>query len=185
MIRIFDYIFSILLLLFFLPVMSLISLFILIFDGRPIIFKQYRVGYLGKKFTIYKYRTMNNNIFMSKFSRLTFFGKILRKSSLDELPQLFNVLKNDMSLVGPRPLTESIEKKIIKKNRRKRRKILPGLTGLSQINYSGKKRTLNQKVKLDIDWYNNDNLYNYFKILLKTPRIIILRFFKNSSSIIT
>ena len=141
MFRIFDNIFSILLLVFFSPAMCLISLLILIFDGRPIMFKQYRVGYLGKRFIIYKFRTMNNNIFMNKFSRLTFFGKILRKSSLDELPQLFNVLKNDMSLVGPRPLTVSVEKKITKKNRIMRRKILPGITGLSQINYSGKKRT--------------------------------------------
>ena len=182
MIRVFDILISIVILVFFSPIIAIISILILFEDGRPIIFKQLRVGSRGKKFTIFKFRTMKNSTF--KDERLTFFGKIIRKTSLDELPQLINILKKEMSIVGPRPLPEIIEKKIKKSFRIKRRKILPGLTGMSQINYTGKKRKLADKIKLDIQLIDNYNIYNYFKILLKTPIALIIRFFKNKSSII-
>ena len=139
---------------------------------------------MGKKFLIYKFRTMSNLIFKDEKLRLNSFGKILRKTSLDELPQLINVLKKDMSIVGPRPLPENIEKKIKRSFKIKRRKILPGITGMSQIQYTGKKRKLIDKIKLDIEFIENYNAYNYFKILLKTPIVLIIRFFKNKSSII-
>ena len=100
------------------------------------------------------------------------------------MPQFINVLKKDMSIVGPRPLPETIEKKIKKSIKTKRRKILPGITGMSQINYTGKNRKLNDKVKLDMYLINNYTIYNYFKILLKTPIVLMVRFFKNRSSII-
>ena len=89
-----------------------------------------------------------------------------------------------MSIVGPRPLPANIEKKIKKSLKIKRREILPGITGMSQINYTGKKRKLIDKIKLDIELIENYNTYNYFKILLKTPIVLIIRFFKNKSSII-
>tara|TARA_B110000967_G_C18861651_1_gene550309 strand:- start:1374 stop:1931 length:558 start_codon:yes stop_codon:yes gene_type:complete len=184
MIRVFDILISIVILLFFSPIIAIISILILFEDGRPIIFKQLRVGSRGKKFTIFKFRTMKNSTFKDERLRLTFFGKILRKTSLDELPQLINILKKEMSIVGPRPLPEIIEKKIKKSFRTKRRKILPGLTGMSQIHYTGKKRKLADKIKLDIQLIDNYNIYNYFKILLKTPIALIIRFFKNKSSII-
>ena len=111
MIRFFDILLAGLLLIIFLPVMLIISISIFTTDGRPIIFKQLRIGYKGKKFIIYKFRTMSNLIIKDEKFRLTFFGKILRRTSLDELPQLINVLKKDMSIVGPRPLPENIEKK--------------------------------------------------------------------------
>lgn len=184
MIRFFDILIAVLLLIFFSPIMVMISIFVLITDGRPIIFKQLRIGYRGKKFLIYKFRTMRNFIFKDEELRLTYFGKILRKTSLDELPQLINVLNQDMSIVGPRPLPANIEKKIKKSLKIKRREILPGITGMSQINYTGKKRKLIDKIKLDIELIENYNTYNYFKILLKTPIVLIIRFFKNKSSII-
>ncbi|MDA9665508.1 sugar transferase, partial [Candidatus Pelagibacter sp.] len=162
----------------------IISILVLITDGRPIIYKQLRVGHMGKKFLIYKFRTMSNLIFKDEKLRLNSFGKLLRKTSLDELPQLINVLKKDMSIVGPRPLPENIEKKIKKSLKTKRRKILPGITGMSQIHYTGKKRKLIDKIKLDIEFIENYNTYNYFKILLKTPIVLIIRFFNNKSSII-
>ena len=182
--RFFDILFSILILRIFSPIISLISLLILVFDGKPVIYKQFRIGYLGKRFIIFKFRTMNNFKFKDEKLRLTFLGKLLRKTSLDELPQFINVLKKEMSIVGPRPLPETIEKKIKKSIKIKRRKILPGITGMSQINYTGKNRKLNDKVKLDMYLINNYTIYNYFKILLKTPIILMVRFFKNRSSII-
>ena len=184
MIRVFDVFISILTLLIFLPIMFIISLLILAIDGRPIIYKQSRVGYKGRLFIIFKFRTMSNVIFKDEKLRLLPLGRILRRSSLDELPQLINVLKKDMSIVGPRPLPKIIEKKISRSMRTKRRQILPGITGMSQINFSGKKRKLIEKIRLDIEFINNYTLYNYFKILLKTPIVLIIRFFKSKSSII-
>ena len=184
MIRVFDILISILTLLIFLPIMFIISLLILLIDGRPIIYKQSRVGYKGRLFIIFKFRTMSNDVFKDEKLRLLSLGRILRRSSLDELPQLINVLKNDMSIVGPRPLPKSIEKKIKKSIREKSRKILPGITGMSQVNYTGQNRKLIEKIKLDLELIDNYTLYNYFKILLRTPIILIIRFFKNKSSII-
>ena len=182
--RFFDILFSILILIIFSSIIFLISLLILVFDGKPVIYKQFRIGYLGKRFIIFKFRTMNNFKFKDEKLRLTFLGKLLRKTSLDELPQFINVLKKDMSIVGPRPLPETIEKKIKKSIKTKRRKILPGITGMSQINYTGKNRKLSDKVKLDVYLINNYTMYNYFKILLNTPIVLMIRFFKNKSSII-
>jgi lipopolysaccharide/colanic/teichoic acid biosynthesis glycosyltransferase len=184
MIRFFDILISIFILMIFLPILIIISLLILVIDGRPIIYKQFRVGFMGRQFIIFKFRTMSNTIFKNEKLRLTFFGKILRKTSLDEMPQFINVLKKDMSIVGPRPLPRIIEKKINRSIKKKRRQILPGITGMSQANYSGKKRKLIEKIRLDIEFIDNYTLYNYFKILLKTPIILIIRFFKNKSSII-
>ena len=184
MIRVFDVLISILVLIIFLPIIFLISLLILLIDGGPVIYKQFRVGYMGRQFVIFKFRTMSNVIYKDEKLRLTPLGKILRKTSLDELPQLINVLKKDMSIVGPRPLPEIIEKKINKSLKIKRRKILPGITGMSQINYSGKNRKLIDKIYLDIQFIDNYTLFNYFKILLQTPIVLIIRFFKNKSSII-
>ena len=184
MIRFFDVLISILVLIIFLPIIFLISLLILLIDGGPVIYKQFRVGYMGRQFIIFKFRTMSNVIYKDEKLRLTLLGKILRKTSLDELPQLINVIKKDMSIVGPRPLPEIIEKKINKSLKIKRRKILPGITGMSQINYSGKNRKLIDKIYLDIQFIDNYTLFNYFKILLQTPIVLIIRFFKNKSSII-
>ena len=108
--RFFDILISVVLLVIFSPVIFVTSLLILLIDGRPVIYKQTRVGLNGRKFIIYKFRTMTNLIFKNERLRLTNLGKILRKTSLDELPQLINVLKNEMSIVGPRPLPEIIEK---------------------------------------------------------------------------
>ena len=183
-IRTLDVLISTLLLVIFFPILVLISLLILIFYGRPIIYRQFRVGYKGKKFLIFKFRTMTNNLLNDESLRLTNLGKFLRRTSLDELPQLFNVLIKDMSIVGPRPLPETIENKIDSTLKKKRREILPGITGMSQINYTGKYRKLDEKVRLDLKFVNNYSLYNYFRILLITPIALIIRLLKNKSSII-
>lgn len=183
-IRIIDVLISIFALIIFLPIILIISILILIIDGKPIFYKQIRVGFKGRKFIIFKFRTMKNVIFKNEKLRLTTLGKLLRKTSLDELPQFINVLKKDMSIVGPRPLPISIEKKIKKSIKFKRRKVLPGITGMSQINYTGQNRQLIEKIQLDMELIKNYNLYNYFKILLKTPIVLVIRFIKNKSSII-
>ena len=120
MIRFFDILISIFILMIFLPILIIISLLILVIDGRPIIYKQFRVGFMGRQFIIFKFRTMSNTIFKNEKLRLTFFGKILRKTSLDEMPQFINVLKKDMSIVGPRPLPRIIEKKINRSIKKKK-----------------------------------------------------------------
>tara|TARA_A100001015_G_scaffold56788_1_gene62424 strand:+ start:2443 stop:3048 length:606 start_codon:yes stop_codon:yes gene_type:complete len=183
-IRIFDIFISIIILIIFSPIIFLITFTILLLDGRPVIYKQLRIGYKGKQFIIFKFRTMNNIILKNEKMRLTILGKILRRTSLDELPQFLNVLNNEMSIVGPRPLPKNIENKIKLSMRKKRRKVLPGITGMSQINYTGKNRKLIEKTHLDMELINNHTIYNYFRILLKTPFILAIRFFKNKSSII-
>lgn len=183
-IRFFDIFIAITMLMVFSPLMLLITFLLIIIDGRPVIYKQIRIGYKGRKFSILKFRTMKNTVYKNEKLRLTFLGKILRKTSLDELPQLINVLNKDMSIVGPRPLPKEIENKIKNSIKSKRRKILPGITGMSQINYTGKNRTLNEKINLDVKFIDNYNLFNYFKILLKTPIVMVNRFRKNKSSII-
>ena len=183
-IRLIDICISLTLLISLSPVILIISFLIFIFDGRPVIYKQSRVGLKGKMFVIYKFRTMKQVAYKNEELRLTYLGKILRKTSFDELPQLLNVLFKDMSMVGPRPLPKEVENKIKSLSKTKRRKVLPGITGMSQINYSGKKRSLNEKINLDIKFIDNYTLYNYFYILLRTPIVLVYRFFKNKSSII-
>ena len=100
LIRTLDVLISIFLLVVLFPLIILISILILIFDGRPIFFTQIRIGQHGKKFTIFKFRTMKNISFKNENLRLTKIGKIIRRLSFDEIPQFFNVLKNDMSIVG-------------------------------------------------------------------------------------
>ena len=183
-IRIADILISIFTLLIFSPLIFIISICIILFNGKPLIFEQIRIGYSGKKFKILKFRTMKNNNLKNEKKRLTKIGKIIRRLSLDEIPQFVNVLKDEMSIVGPRPLPELKEKKINKQLKIKRRNVLPGITGLSQVNYTGKNRKLKEKVKLDIKFVENYSLYIYFKILFKTPLILFVRLLKNKSTMI-
>ena len=204
--KIFDFLFSLLFLIISLPLFILISLFIKLSSRGPIFYLQERIGKNNIPFRCIKFRTMHpeakdilENLLikddklkkefeethkLKNDPRITIIGKFLRKTSLDELPQLINVLKKEMSIVGPRPLPKNIENKIKKSIKIKRRKILPGITGMSQINYTGKNRRLSEKVKLDIKFIDNYSLNNYFKILIKTPIIVFIRFFRNKSSII-
>lgn len=183
-VRFSDILISIIFLIILFPLIILTSVIILFSDGRPIFFKQIRVGKNGKKFKMYKFRTMKNINFKNENQRIIKFGKIIRRLSIDEIPQFFNVINNEMSIVGPRPLPEKIEKKINKTLRQKRRKVLPGITGMSQINYKGHNRKLVDKVNLDIKYINNNSVDVYFKILFSTPFVLIIRLLKNKSSII-
>ena len=136
--RIFDVVVVLISLLILMPIYFLVILIMKIKLGSPIFFKQPRPGLEGKVFNIYKFRTMTNECdsngnLLSDSKRLTQFGKFLRSTSLDELPSLWNVLKGDMSLVGPRPLL--VEYLPLYSERQSRRhEVRPGVTGWAQVN---------------------------------------------------
>lgn len=136
--RIFDLVFSLVVILLLSPLLIIISLAVLITLRRPIFFRQQRPGLRSQLFTIYKFRTMSNlrdrnGNLLPDAQRLTKLGRILRSLSLDELPEFFNILKGDMSLVGPRPLLMRYLERYNPQQAR-RHEVLPGMTGWAQIN---------------------------------------------------
>ena len=138
LIRFFDLLFSLLGLIFGFPVMLILTLVSLLDTGSPI-FRQKRVGRHKKPFTLVKFRTMKKNTVavathLANVSDITLFGGFLRKTKLDELPQLWNVLKGEMSLVGPRPCLFSQEDLISEREKRRVLNARPGITGLAQLN---------------------------------------------------
>ena len=160
------------------PLLAIVSLIVYIKFGRPIIFKQIRPGLHGKPFVIYKFRTMldtrdeNGNLLPNE-QRLTSFGLRLRSTSLDELPEIFNVLKGDMSFVGPRPLlTEYLDKYTPRQKRR--HELKPGITGWAQVRG---RNLLSWEEKFEHDVYYVDNCSLLFdiKILMLTLYRVIAR----------
>lgn len=149
----------------------LLCLLVAMFLGRPVVFKQPRPGKNGKIFMLYKFRSMTNKKdengnLLPDAQRITKFGKFLRASSLDELPQLFNILKGDMSLIGPRP--RMIEECVfLDQEQCDRFKVRPGITGLAQIN--GRNNiTFDQVVEFDKKYVENLSFKQDFKIFFKT-----------------
>ena len=173
--RFLDIIFSLVLVIFLFPVMILIFFLVWFMIGFPI-FKQKRVGLNNKIFVIYKFKTLydvSKNIQQSK--RQNLIGNFLRKTGLDELPQLFNILENNMSLVGPRPLlVEYLEK--YSNYEKKRHLVKPGITGLAQIypEPSGVK-SWNKSIKLDIYYTKNISFFLDIRILFKTIELILFK----------
>ena len=136
--RMVDIILSIILLVFMMPIILLLSIIIWLVLGNPIFFRQERPGLNGAIFEIIKFRSMSNKLDSSgnlsiDSERLNWFGKLLRSSSLDELPELWNVLKGDMSFVGPRPLLKEYLP-LYSKDENRRHEVKPGITGWAQIN---------------------------------------------------
>jgi len=185
---IFDKFLALFLIILFLPIYIVLSLLILLKIGRPILFKQKRPGYKEKIFGIYKFRTMSNekdengNLLPDE-QRLIGIGKFIRSTSLDELPQLFNVLKGEMSFVGPRPLL--IEYLEVYNNEQKRRhSVLPGITGWAQVN--GRNAiTWEQKFTYDVWYVDNQSFLLDIKILWMTFLKVIKRSDISSSTSIT
>lgn len=178
--RFFDIIFSIILILIFLPIIIITFTFLYI-SQKNFFFLSNRIGKNGKIFKIYKFLTIKSSSVVPERETFTPCGKFLRRTSIDELPQLINVLKGEMSLVGPRPLPLEIESLLPDNVKHIRRGVLPGVTGLAQIQYTGSKRSLMQKVELDIMYIKNLSLINYLYILLQTPIILIKKFFLNKT----
>lgn len=166
--KVFDLIVSSILIILFSPIFFMISLAILISMGRPVFFIQERPGKNNKIFKLYKFRTMLEDNQKYKFDeqRISIVGNFLRKSSLDEIPELFNVLKGDMSLVGPRPLLQEYLP-FYTTEQIKRHDVLPGITGWAQI--KGRNLiTWDEKFKFDIWYVNNQSFILDLKILLIT-----------------
>ena len=176
--RIFDLVVTFFGLLLLLPVITLTALILISNLGLPIFFKQSRPGLNRKIFNIYKFRTMTNErdkdgILLSDEARLTKFGKFLRSTSLDELPTLWNVLKSDMSLVGPRPLL--LEYLTLYSTQQARRhEVKPGITGWAQVN--GRNAiTWGEKFDLDVWYVDNQSIGLDIKILWLTVKKVIMR----------
>jgi len=177
--RVFDLTISCLLFVISIPFFLILPLFIFLFLGRPILFKQNRTGLHGESFVIYKFRTMSIPSNTKKHGntdqlRLSSFGKALRASSLDELPSLWNVLKGEMSLVGPRPLLVEYLKLYNKKQKR-RLELKPGMTGWAQIN--GRNNiSWEEKFKLDLWYIDNHSVWLDLKILIVTfSKVLLLK----------
>jgi sugar transferase EpsL len=169
---------SILLLILLAPLFFIISLAILFTTGFPIIFKQLRPGLHEKPFYIYKFRTMvdikdaKGNL-LSEEQRLTKLGKFLRQYSLDELPQLINVLRGDLSLVGPRPLLMEYLS-LYTEEQKRRHEVKPGITGWAQIN--GRNAiTWEEKFKFDLWYVDHHSIWIDIKILFITVKKVVLR----------
>ena len=164
--------------LLFLPIFLLISILIKIKLGSPVFFKQERPGLKAKLFEIYKFRSMINQCdtygnILTEDERLTKFGKILRSTSLDELPELWNVLKGDMSLVGPRPLLKEYMSNYSVRQA-KRHEVRPGITGWAQVN-GRNSISWEEKFELDVWYVENRSFLLDIKILLITINRVIMR----------
>lgn len=160
------------------PIFLFTSLFVRIKLGSPIFFRQRRPGLRGQLFEMVKFRTMTNakdkqGTMLSDEDRLTAFGKALRATSLDELPELWNVLKGEMSLVGPRPLLEKYLP-LYSPRQAKRHDIKPGITGWAQIN--GRNAiSWEEKFELDVWYVENQSFWLDMKILFLTIKKILSR----------
>lgn len=188
--RLFDILFSAILFVILIPIFLILIIWIKLDSEGEAIFKQTRIGVNGKPFTIYKFRTMVKNadklfnkkvdkenlgqfVFQEKDDpRITGSGRFLRKTSLDELPQLINIFKGDMSLIGPRPEIPDIAK-LYSDYENIRLLVKPGVSGLAQVNGRGDLE-LSVTIEYDVKYVKNFSLWLDFKILLKTFKVVLL-----------
>ena len=174
--RCYDFFFSIIALIFFSPFLVIVIIISFFIQGFPVFFFHKRLGLNGKSFQMIKFRTMKNGPSLSAKDderRLTRYGRFLRITSIDELPVLINVIKGEMSLVGPRPMPIKYLARF-NKDQIKRLEIKPGLTGLAQV--EGRNRlSWEDKFKLDVDYINRKSIIFDFIIILKTLFVVISR----------
>lgn len=170
------------------PILLIVAILVRIKLGSPVIFKQSRVGLNDKIFDIYKFRTMTDERnekgeLLPDNERLTRFGMFLRSTSLDELPELFNIVRGDMSIVGPRPLLVQYLPLYNEKQRR-RHEVRPGLTGLAQVN--GRNAIdWEERFKLDVEYVDNIDFLGDWKIIFLTIKKVFKREGINSSTSVT
>ena len=184
--RIIDFVLALLLVIILSPLLIFIAIVIRLQDGGAAIFKQVRSGKNNKEFTLYKFRSMTvNNDFNDKSEedKVTKIGAFIRKTSLDELPQLFNILKGEMSFIGPRPWVTGYAENFTKEQMH-RLDVLPGITGLAQC--SGRNNlTILDRINIDIEYVNNISFMLDVKIFFKTIKCILMKEgFSNSKSAI-
>lgn len=173
-----DFTLSLLAIIVLSPILLVVAILVRLNLGSPVLFKQERPGLNGKIFTMYKFRTMtderdeNGNLLPNE-KRHTRFGKLLRSTSLDELPELFNIIKGDMSIIGPRPLlVEYLPLYNTRQNRR--HEVRPGLTGLAQA--KGRNAlSWEEKFELDVNYVENVSFTNDVKIILLTIKSVFKR----------
>ena len=168
-----DILISVLTIIITSPILVIAAIAIKLESKGPILFKHERTGYNGQKFLMYKFRGMVQNaleigpeLTQVNDPRITKVGKVLRRTSIDEIPQVINVLMGEMSIVGPRPEITSITSKY-DEEQRKIFDFVPGITGYSQVN-GRQKLTPEQRVKMEVNYYSNANFFTDFIILLKT-----------------
>ena len=170
------------------PVMLVTALLVGLKLGRPVIFKQERPGLNGKVFTLYKFRTMTDEKdtegnLLPDDARLTKFGKLLRSTSLDELPELFNILKGDMSVVGPRPLLVRYLP-LYNAHQSRRHEVRPGFTGYAQV-HGRNAISWEEKFDLDVEYVDHVTFVGDWKIIFQTVRTVLKREGISSESSVT
>lgn len=176
--RLLDIILSLSAIIILSPVYIIVAILVRIKLGSPVLFKQDRPGLNEKIFRMYKFRTMidekdSSGVLLPDEVRLTSFGKVLRSTSLDELPELFNILKGEMSIVGPRPLLVKYLP-LYNEEQKHRHDVRPGLTGLAQVN--GRNTiTWEDKFKYDVEYTRNITFVSDMKIILQTVLKVINR----------
>ena len=176
--RIFDFTFACILLIICALPMLIAAIMIKLDDGGPVIYKQKRIGKNLKPFYIYKFRTMSTNrkelnSSMTHEQMVTKVGKILRKTSLDELPQLINIIKGEMSFIGPRPWIEDYYF-FFTDEQKKRNDVTPGISGLAQV--KGRNGiTIFQKISYDLEYVNSASLWLDIKIFFLTIKKVLIK----------
>lgn len=183
-----DFILSLLAIIILSPVFIITGLLVRIKLGSPILFKQNRPGLNEKIFTMYKFRTMTdqkdeNGELLPDHIRLTKFGKMLRATSLDELPELFNILKGDMSIIGPRPLLVQYLP-LYSAHQKRRHEVKPGLSGYAQVN-GRNSISWKDKFDLDIQYVDNVTFINDLKIIMLTLKKVFVKDGISSASSVT
>ena len=169
--RLFDLVFALILVIIFSPLMLSLAVLIRFLMGSPVIFKQQRPGFMGRPFYLYKFRTMTevrgeDGELLGDDQRLTGLGRFLRRFSLDELPQLFNVIKGELSFIGPRPLLMAYLDRY-SEDQARRHEVKPGITGWAQVN--GRNAvSWEERFKLDVWYVDNRSFVLDLKILTMT-----------------
>lgn len=162
--------------IFLIPILIILSILVFLSMGSPIFFKQERIGKNNKPFIMYKFRTMREpkegeNRLLSDADRVTKVGAFLRKTSLDELPEIINVIKGEMSLVGPRPLLD-LHLELFNDQQLKRHDVKPGMTGLAQV-MGRQSLSFTQRTDLDVKYVDNLSLWLDIKIIVKTILVVL------------